>query len=178
MKSIIERLEKILGSQYVSAEPEELFFYSRDQGTMPPAKPDVVVMPNTTKEVSDIMRLASETKTPVIPMGGGLVLSGLTRALKGGIILDMKRMNRIISVNPYSRYAIVEGGASQGMLQSYLKKHFPQLKHSMPDAPPIATMAGNMCIHGSGHLSVQGGFHSDMLNGMEVVLPTGEIIRT
>jgi len=178
MNDIIKRLKEIVGSFYVSNAAEELFFYSKDQGTMPAARPDVVVMPNSTEEVSAVMRLANETRTPVVPMGGGLVLSGLTRALKGGIILDMKRMNRIISVNPYSRYAIVEGGTSQGMLQSYLKKHYPQLKHSMPDAPPIATMAGNMCIHGSGHLSVQGGFHSDMLNGMEVVLPTGEIIRT
>jgi len=178
MELIIKELKDIVGSQYVSAEPEELFFYSRDQGTMPPVEPDAVVMPKTTKEVSKIMLLANKSKTPVIPMGGGLVLSGLSRALKGGIILDLKRMNQIISVNPHSRYAILEGGASQGMLQSYLKKNFPQLKHSMPDAPPIATLAGNICIHGSGHLSVLGGFHSDMLNGMEVVLPTGEIIRT
>jgi glycolate oxidase len=63
------------------------------------------------------------------------------------------------------------------MLQAYLKKHHPGLKHSIPDAPPIATVAGNVLIHGSGHLSATGGFHSDMLNGMEVVLPTGEVAK-
>lgn len=149
-----------------------------DPGTMPPVEPDAVVMPGNTQEVQKIIRLANELKVPVVPMGGGLVLSGLSRALKGGIILDMKRMNSIIEVNPKSRYAVVEGGASQGMLQAYLKKHHPELKHSMPDAPPIATLAGNVCIHGSGHLSVLAGSHSDMLTGMEVVLPTGDIIRT
>jgi glycolate oxidase len=178
MKELIKKLADIVGSRFVSAAAEERYIYSMDQGTMPPSEPDAVVMPRNTEEVRQVILLANELKTPVVPMGGGLVLSGLTRALKGGIIVDMKRMNRIIEVNPKSRYAVVEGGASQGMLQAYLKKHHPDLKHSMPDAPPIATFAGNICIHGSGHLSVLGGFHSDMLTGMEVVLPTGEIVRT
>lgn len=178
MKDFIRQLADIAGPGFVSSEPEERYIYSMDQGTMPPAEPDAVVMPGSTEEVRRIMICANTHKVPVVPMGGGLVLSGLTRALRGGIILDMKRMNRIIRINPKSRYAVVEGGASQGMLQAYLKKHYPELKHSMPDAPPVATLAGNICIHGSGHLSVLGGFHSDMLTGMEVVLPTGEIVRT
>ncbi len=172
------RLGKIVGSRFVSGEAEERYLYSMDPGTMPAAAPDAVVMPANTDEVQLIVQLANELKVPIVPMGAGLVLSGLTRALKGGIIVDMKRMNHIIEVNPISRYAVVEGGASQGMLKAYLKKHYPQLKHSMPDAPPIATMAGNVCIHGSGHLSVLGGSHSDMLTGMEVVLPFGEVIKT
>lgn len=178
MEELIRKLAAVVGERFVSNRPEERFIYSMDPGTMPPAVPDAVVMPRTTEELAQIMRLANKHRVPVVPMGGGLVLSGLTRALKGGIILDMKRMNRIITVNPKSRFAVVEGGASQGMLQAHLKKHHPDLKHSMPDAPPIATMAGNICIHGSGHLSVLGGFHSDMLTGMEVVLPTGDIVRT
>jgi len=178
MNDFIRQLADITGPGFVSSEPEERYLYSMDQGTMSPAEPDAVVMPGSTEEVRKIMLLANKYKVPVVPMGGGLVLSGLTRALHGGIILDMKRMNRILQINPKSRYAVVEGGASEGMLQAYLKKHHPELKHSMPDAPPIATLAGNICIHGSGHLSVLGGFHSDMLTGMEIVLPTGDIMRT
>jgi FAD/FMN-containing dehydrogenase len=178
MNNFIRQLAEITGPEYVSSEPEERYLYSMDQGTMSPAAPDAVVIPASTEEVRRIMLCANMHKVPVVPMGGGLVLSGLTRALRGGIILDMKRMNRILQVNPKSRYAVVEGGASEGMLQAHLKKHHPELKHSMPDAPPVATLAGNICIHGSGHLSVLGGFHSDMLTGMEVVLPTGDIVRT
>lgn len=178
MDNLMEKLVEIVGRSYVSAAAEERYLYSMDQGTMPPAEPDAVVMPQTTDEVSRVMTVANEMGVPVVPMGGGLVLSGLTRALRGGIILDMKRMNRVVTVNPMSRYAVVEAGVSEGVLQAYLKKHHPTLKHSMPDAPPIATIAGNISIHGSGHLSVLGGFHSDMLTGMEVVLPTGEVVRT
>jgi glycolate oxidase len=177
MEEIYQALVKIVGAEYVSKDPEERFIYARDPGTMEPREPDLVVMPNTTEEVQKIVLLANEKGIPVVPMGGGLVLSGLTRPLKGGMVLDMKRMNRILEVNEISRSVIVEAGASQGMLQAHLKKHHPGLKHSIPDAPPIATIAGNLLIHGSGHLSATGGFHSDMLNGMEVVLPTGEIAK-
>ncbi len=177
MKDIYAELSRIIGPQYVSNHPEECFIYARDPGTMEGRRPDWVVMPNSTEEVRQIALLANRESIPIVPMGGGLVLSGLTRALKGGILVDMKRMNRILEVNESSRYALVEAGASQGMLQAYLRKHHPQLKHSIPDAPPIATLAGNILIHGSGHLSHAAGFHSDMLNGLEAVLPTGEIVR-
>jgi glycolate oxidase len=177
MEQVYKELVDIVGEKYVSNQPEELFIYSRDPGTMLPAYPDFVVMPNTTEEVQKVVLLANREGVPIVPMGGGLVLSGLSRPLKGGIVMDMKRMNRILEVNETSRYALVEAGVSQGMLQAYLKKRHPRLKHSCPDSPPIATIGGNVLIHGSGHLSATGGFHSEMLNGLEVVLPTGEVVK-
>ncbi|MFO7963370.1 MAG: FAD-binding oxidoreductase [Desulfobacterales bacterium] len=177
MEHIITSLKEIVGAEYVSDHAEEKYLYGRDMGTMSPATPDWVVMPDSTEAVSRIVLLANRENIPVIPMGAGLTLSGLTRPLKGGIVVDMKRMNRIIEVNEKSRYAVVEAGTSQGKLQAYLKKHHPTLKHSSPDAPPTATIAGNVLIHGSGHISQFGGFHSEMLNGVEAVMPTGEIVR-
>ncbi|MEW6261682.1 MAG: FAD-binding oxidoreductase [Thermodesulfobacteriota bacterium] len=177
MSDLKSALAAIVGERYVSDAAEEKYIYSRDQGTMPPRDPDFVVMPGSTGEVQRLVRLANERGVPLVPMGGGLVLSGLSRALKGGIVVDMKRMNRILEVNEKGRYALVEAGASQGMLQAHLQKHHPGLKHSMPDSPPIATVAGNVLIHGSGHLSAWAGFHTDMLGGLEAVLPTGEIVR-
>ncbi|MCG6908693.1 MAG: FAD-binding oxidoreductase [Deltaproteobacteria bacterium] len=177
MTEMYARLVEIVGSGFVSDAPEEKYIYAMDPGTMPACEPDMVVMPGSTAEVRKIVLAANEFHVPLIPLGAGLVLSGLSRALKGGVIVDMKRMNRILEVNAVSRYALVEAGTSQGMLKAHLQKHYPGLKHSMPDAPPAATIAGNICIHGSGHLSHVGGFHSEMLNGLEVVLPTGEIVN-
>lgn len=178
MSSVREQLVKIVGKSYLSDAPEERFIYSRDPGLQEPHYPDFVVMPDSVEEVQEIVQLANAEKIPVVPMGGGLVLSGLTIPLQGGIVLDMKRMNRVLAVNEMSRYAVIEGGASQGMLKAYLEKHHPALKHSLPDAPPIATIAGNIAIHGSGHLSQsEGGFHSEMVTGLEVVLPTGEVVK-
>jgi FAD/FMN-containing dehydrogenase len=177
MKRLYDTLQTIVGPEYISDAREEKYIYSMDPGTMPACEPDMVIMPGSTTEVQKIIRTANTHAVPVVPLGAGLVLSGLSRALKGGIIVDMKRMNRILEINEISRYALVEAGTSQGMLHAHLRKHFPNLKHSAPDAPPAATVAGNVCIHGSGHMSHAGGFHSDMLNGLEVVLPTGEVVR-
>ncbi|ADK84739.1 FAD linked oxidase domain protein [Desulfarculus baarsii DSM 2075] len=177
MRQFIEQLKRIVGEAFVSDAAEERFIYSRDQGTMPPSDPDVVAMPADAAQIQAIVRLAGQHKVPVVPMGGGLVLSGLTRPLKGGLVLDLKRMNRVLEVNALCRYAVVEAGCSEGMLQAYLKKHHPDLKHSMPDAPPIATVGGNMLIHGSGHMSAWAGYHTDQLGGLEVVLPDGELAR-
>ena len=175
MERIYDALAEIVGKEYVSDKPEERFIYSRDPGTMDPQEPDFVVIPHTTEQVQAVLHLANREKIPVVPLGGGLVLSGLSRPLKRGIVVDMKRMNRILEVNEASRYVLVEAGVSHGMLQAYLRKNYPHLKHSMPDSPPAATIAGNVLIHGSGHMSQATGFHSEMLNGLEVVLPTGEI---
>ncbi len=177
MSDIREALAEIVGKDYVSDNPEELFIYSQDPGTMDPKEPDFVVMPKTVEEVQAVLHLANREKIPVVPLGGGLVLSGLSRPLRRGIVLDMKRMNQILKVNEKSRYVLVEAGVSQGMLQAYLQKNYPHLKHSMPDSPPAATIAGNVLIHGSGHLSQATGFHSEMLNGLEVVLPTGDVCK-
>ena len=178
MDEIIKSLEKVVGPEYVSAAQEERWLYARDPGTMPAAPPDVVVLPKTVEEISRILSIANESKTPVIPMGAGLVLSGLMRSLKGGIVLDMKRMDRVLEVSEDGMYAVVEAGCTQGALMAHLKRNHPNLKHSMPDAPPGATIAGNVLIHGSGHLSALAGFHTEMLNGLEVVLPSGEVSRT
>ena len=178
MDTILKKLAAIVGESYVSNAEEEKFFYSKDQGLQKPHNPDYIIMPVSTEEVQKIVLLANEEKIPIVPMGGGLALSGLTIPQKGGIVIDMKKMNRIIEVNETSRYAVVEGGAVHGVLKSYLEKNHPKLKHSLPDAPPGATIAGNIAIHGSGHMSQsEGGFHSEMVTGMEVVLPTGKIIK-
>lgn len=172
-----EELKAIVGEEFVSKEPEELYIYSSDPGTMPPVRPDYVVMPKTTEEVQKIVLLANRHKVPVVPMGGALSLSGLVRSLRGGIVVDMKRMDRIIEVNEKARYAVIEAGVSEGRLKAYLDKKYPSLRISTPDAPPIATVTANALIHGSGRLSQIYGFHSEMITGMEVVLPTGEICR-
>ena len=135
-----EALTEIVGGDFISDHPEEIFMYSRDGGTQEPQAPDCVMMPQTTEEVRKIILLANNRKIPVVPMGASLVLSGLTRALRGGIILDLKRMNEILEINEKGRYAVVQPGLSEGMLAAHLERYHPTLKHSLPDAPPMATV--------------------------------------
>ncbi|MFZ2419282.1 MAG: FAD-binding oxidoreductase, partial [Smithellaceae bacterium] len=177
MSDILKSLIDIVGEKGVSNAPEELWFYSRDPGVLAPHKPDYVVAPKTTEEVQKIVQLACRENIPVVPMGNGMSLAGLVIPLKGGIVLDMKRMNKILEVNHMARYVVVEGGTSQGALKAYLLKNHPTLRHSLPDAPPTTTIAANVSLHGQGRLTNQYGFNSDMVTGLEVVLPAGEICR-
>ena len=146
MSDIGHTLATIVGENYVSDKKEEAYFYARDPGLMPDHKPDYVVLPKTAGQIQKIAKLANKEKIPIVPMGAGLGLTGLTIPLKGGIVIDIKRMNKIIEVNERARYAIVEGGTSQGFLKAYLEKNYPRLRHSLPDAPPAATIAANVMI--------------------------------
>lgn len=175
--ALYDALINIVGADYVSCSAPELYLYSRDLGTAKPRRVDYVAMPGAVEEVQKILQLANATGTPVTPMGAGLCVSGLTLPVRGGIVLDVKRMDKIIEVNERSRYALVEAGVTQGALQSYLRKHYPHLEHSTPESPPMATIAGNFVIHGHGHLTPVRGANSRMVNGLEVVLPTGEVCR-
>jgi glycolate oxidase len=177
MSDVYEALQKIVGKDYVSNQTEERYFYGRDPGLMPPHEPDYVVMPKTTEEVQEIVKLANREKVPITPKGAGLALTGLVIPQRGGILLDMKRMDGILEVNEKARYVIVEGGTTHAALMSYLIKHYPHLRHSVPDSPPIATVVANAVIHGKGRLTQQRGFNSDLVSGLEVVLPTGEVCR-
>jgi glycolate oxidase len=86
-------------------------------------------------------------------------------------------MNEIIEINETSRYALLGAGVTTGQLLSYLNKNYSQLQPPIPDSPPSATIAGNVLIHGSGYLSQKHGDHGSMINGLEVVLPNGDISK-
>jgi len=177
MGDILDSLKEILGERWVSNRPEELWYYSRDPGVLEPHRPDYVVAPQTPEQVQRIVQLAARERVPLVPMGNAMALTGLVIPLRGGIVVDMKRMNRILEVNEMARYAVVEGGTSQGALKAYLQEQYPHLRHSLPDAPAGTTIAANVALHGQGRLTQQYGFNSEMVCGLEIVLPTGEICR-
>jgi glycolate oxidase len=177
MDKIYRSLAEIVGEAHVSNKKEERYIYSQDPGMMEPHEPDYVVMPRTADEVQKIVELANEEKIPIVPVGGSLSLSGLVIPHRGGIVLDMKRMDKVLEVNEKGRYVVLEAGVTTGKLKSHLEKHYPNLRFSIPDAPPSATVVGNIVIHGQGRLSQQYGFNSDMVTGLEIVLPTGEICK-
>ncbi|MCF8118771.1 MAG: FAD-binding oxidoreductase, partial [Deltaproteobacteria bacterium] len=116
---ITRQLIKIVGEDRVSANAEERFIYSRDSGAQPPRSVDYVVMPKTVEEVRQVVLLANQEKIPVTPLGGGFTLSALVVPNQGGMVLDMKQMDRIIEVDETNRYALIEPGVSQAALQAY-----------------------------------------------------------
>jgi glycolate oxidase len=174
---ILKSLKEIVGKDFVSNRTEDLYIYSQDPGASLARPVDFVIMPKDVKEIQKILQLANHEKIPLIPMGGGLTLSALVVPVHGGIVIDMKRMNKIIEINEKSRYALIEAGVTTGQLLSNLNNHYPNLQPPIPDAPPSATVAGNALIHGSGYLSQRYGDHGTMINGLEVVLPNGDVCK-
>lgn len=175
---ILKSLEEIVGKNFATDRIEERYYYSSDPSAEEPSIPEFIVMPKTVEEIQEILRLANREKITVTPRTGGLTLSGLAIPYGGGILLDLKRMNKIIEVNPHSMYAVVECGVTTGQLKTYLEENYPDLWFCMPHAPPSVGVVSNAIIYGAGQISLGQGVSSDMVNGLEVVLPTGEVLRT
>ncbi|NVM03687.1 MAG: FAD-dependent oxidoreductase, partial [Candidatus Helarchaeota archaeon] len=110
--SLIEELKKIVGEEWVTDRPEELIIYSKDMTENEPSKPDVVVMPKSTEEVQKIVKLANEKKIPLTPYVAGANVGGLAIPTKGGILIDLKRMDQILEVDESNMYVIVEPGVT------------------------------------------------------------------
>lgn len=174
----LESLQKIVGKNFATDRMEERYYYASDPSAEEPHTPEFVVMPETVEEIREILRLANREKIPVTPRVGGMTLSGLAIPYGGGIVLDLKRMDKIIEVNENSMYAVVECGVTTGQLKTYLEDNHPDLWFCQPHAPQSVGVISNLNIYGAGQVSLPYGLSSDLLNGLEVVLPTGEILRT
>ncbi|MHA1144076.1 MAG: FAD-binding oxidoreductase [Candidatus Helarchaeota archaeon] len=173
--SITKELKEIVGEEWVSDFPEELHAYSYDMTEHPPSMPDYVVMPQTPEEIQKIIKLANEHKIPVVPFVTGNNVGGLTIPLKGGIVVDLKRMDRIIRLDEDDMYLIIEPGVTFGHVKRFLEN--TGFRYCYPNAPPFASVMANALLGGLNNLSLKHGNMSHVINGIEAVLPTGELIR-
>ncbi len=117
-----ERLGQIVGKDFVADSPEELEPYSKDYSLSPAGMPDYVTKPKSKEEIQQILILANEYKTPVIPVSSAVHFYGATIPSQGGIILDLRRMNRILEVNEADRLVRIEPGVNWEQLQTELAK--------------------------------------------------------
>ena len=109
-KEVIDRLRNVLGGAAVVEDETELLAYECDALTLFKNRPDVVVFPQTSEQVAQIVRVANEYRIPFLPRGAGTGLSGGALAIEGGIIIELQRMNRILSIDPDNRIAVVQPG--------------------------------------------------------------------
>jgi FAD/FMN-containing dehydrogenase len=174
---VVEELEKIVGSEFVSTNQADLYVYSYDLTFAEPNWPDVVVLPKSLEETRAIINLANKEKVPVTPYIAGGNVGGLTIPLEGGIMLDLKRMNRIIEVNETDMYALVEPGVTFGQMKAYLDKHHPTLMYTYAFSPPSTGVISNALVQGLDNVSFRYGAASHWVNGLEVILGTGELVK-
>jgi glycolate oxidase len=175
-KAVLQELERIVGKDRMSTKTADLYVYGFD-ASIHHKTPDVIVRPANTQEVSEIVKLANRTRTPVIPRGAGTAMCGHTVPLKGGIILDMTLMNKIKEVRVEDLYCVVEPGVIYDKLNAVLGKKgfwFP----TTPGSGEACTIGGMVVTNASGMRAIKYGATRDYVLGLEVVMPTGDIIHT
>lgn len=178
--AIIEELTEIVGGkQYISTDIEIRSNYSRDMTEqVAPRLTDVVILPDNVEQVQKIVLLANREEIPIIPYAAGANIGGLTLPTdRGGITMDFKRMRRVIEISRENKYIVVEPGFTFGDLKRLFDTEIPEFRYSFPFSPPYTSVGCNALLHGLGSLSVLYGSANNFINGLEVVLPTGEIAQ-
>ena len=183
---IRSELEEIVGTDHISTEESDRLVYScdwfwlpqmwLDRGEKMPA-PDYIVHPGSPEEISEIMRIANNYDIPVVPWGGGSGTQGGALSLYGGILMDIKRLDKIIEIDEESLTVTAQAGINGQQLEWALNERGLTLPH-YPASANCATLGGYLAPRGSGTISTKYGKAEELVLNMEVVLPEGDIIRT
>lgn len=183
---VLSELVDIVGFEDVSTEKPDQMVYAVDHYWITemwidrgkqPIFPDFIVHPETPEEVSRILQLANVYRLPVIPWGGGSSSQGGTLPIYGGITLDTKKLNKIIEIDEKSMTVTAQAGINGQHLEWAVNQKGMTVGH-YPASQRASTLGGWLGPRGSGTLSTKYGKAEDIVMSLEVVLPTGEIIRT
>jgi len=180
-ENILIDLINTVGKENVTIEECDLVCYEKDYSLISDLvqiKPDFVVQPETTQHVSEIVRLANRWKIPIVPWGGGTGMWGGAIPSDGGIVLDMRKMNRIINLDEEKRTVTVQSGVLVKNLADHLEKR-GFFVADKPESWFSATVGARTQVNGIGcYYNSRFGQSTDQVICLEVVLPTGEIVRT
>lgn len=186
IEMICSELGEIVGPNFVSIAESDKLVYSTDWSWMPQmwldrgkplTTPDYIVHPGSAEEIAEIMDVANKYRIPVVPWGGGSGTQGGALPIFGGILLDMKRMNKIIEIDVKSLTATAQAGIIIAQLEWAVNEKGLMLPHYAASSN-CATLGGALAPRGTGTISTKYGKAEDMVLSMQVVLPTGEIVRT
>jgi len=168
-------LAAIVGAEHVDHDVDH---YLEDITEHPRGDADVVVRPRTTTEVRDVLKLANERGLAVTPVVAGYNVAGIAIPRRGGIVVDLTRMDEIVELDHDAMYVVVEPGVTFGQLKAHLDEHAPELVYTYPFAPPFTSVMANALLDGLNNLSMRHGAMGKWINGLEAVLPDGEVVRT
>lgn len=176
---IAAELSDIVGERYVIFnEPERMIDYAHDEvaGEEYAHMPEVVVKPASAEEISQIMRLANRELIPVTPRGAGSGLSCGAVPLYGGILLSLERMNHILEIDRENMVAVVEPGVITNDINEAIKE-YGLFYAGYPMSVELCFIGGNVAENAGGGRAIKYGVTGRYVLGLEVVLPTGEIIH-
>lgn len=186
MNTICFELEDAVGRDNVSVRTADKIVHSMDyfwlprmyvdNGNLPPLA-DFIVYPGSAEEVSKVLVIANYYKIPVYPWGGGSGSQGGALPVKGGILLDTKRMNHVLDFDEKSMTVTVETGMIFTQLEWYANERGYSLMH-FPSSINCGTVGGFLAHNGIGVLSTKYGKIDDQCLSLEVVIPNGQTLKT
>jgi len=175
---LVDELRAAVGAGAVLTDADVTASYARDMMPLAPAgHPLAVVLPRDTAQVQAIVRACAARRTPIVPRGAGSGLSGAANAIDGCVVLCLARMNKIIEVDADNRLAVVEPGVVNLELREAVEKRglfYPP----DPSSYDWCTIGGNLATNAGGLCCVKYGVTTDFVLGLDVVLASGELLRT
>ncbi len=172
-----KQFENIIGSQNIFDDQETLDNYSKDQSFVPYVKPDFVIFPKSTEEVQKIVKLANQTKTPITPFSSGLNFHGAAIPSRGGIIVNLSKMDKILSIDEDNWFAVIEPGVTYKQLQDELAKK--QLRAMIPlGVSPKRTVLSSTLERDPALAAASFEYGNDLMLDTEIILPEGDLFRT
>ncbi|WP_077324700.1 FAD-binding oxidoreductase [Virgibacillus siamensis] len=172
---LVEELQAALSKERVSENETLLEQHSSDESYHKPNRPEIVVFPENSEEVSEVVKLANQYKTTVVPYGFGSSLEGNVIPYEGGIVIDFSMMNKVLEIRENDFLVKVQPGVTRSQLDKELKKY--GLFFSV-DPGADATLGGMAATNASGTTAVRYGIMRDQVRDMEVVTADGSIIHT
>ncbi len=173
---LFQKLCDIVGKKNCSNSPEEMHCYSYDSSKQT-FLPDAVTLPNSTKQVAQILQFAGEHRIPIVARGAGSGTTGGALPVKGGIIVSTSRMNKILEIDCDNQIGVVQPGVITGEFQQHLKQ-YRLMYPPDPASLKFCTMGGNVAECAGGPSAVKYGVTKDSVIGLEVVLANGDILNT
>lgn len=175
--SLASQLADLIGLENVRSDVVSLEAYSHDATPLFHGLPEVIVTPRTTEQVAQVVRFAADSWTPIIARGAGSNLCAATVSLNGGIVLSMVHMNKILEISPSELIAVVQPGVTNLQLDTEVGKYNLMFVPD-PGSRNVSTIGGNAATSAGGLRGLKYGTTKNYVLGLEVVLGTGEIIRT
>src|SRR5437016_1004565 len=173
---LLRDLEDFLGSSSVLFQAEDVVLYEYD-GSVEKGRPDIVVFPTTTQEVSQIVKLTGKHNAPIVGRGAGTGLSGGALARTGGVMIVFARMNRILSLDPQNQRAVVQPGVVNFDLSLAAAPHGLYFAPD-PSSQKSCTIGGNVSENAGGPHTLAYGVTTNHVLGLELVLPDGSVYFT
>jgi glycolate oxidase len=173
---LVSDLRAAIGRENVLSAPSELAVYDCDALTIERRRPDAVVLPRSTSQIADVVKLCQRYGAPVIARGAGTSLAGGCLPSSGGVVLMLSRMNKIIAVDLRNRMAVVEAGVPNLWLSGALANtgyHFAP----DPSSQGASTIGGNVATNAGGPHTLKYGVTVNHVLGLEAVLGDGSIIQ-